>query len=111
MSNDFILDILYLTEYKLEATKQYNRWFKKLRPSLDKIKILARLSRMENGNFGDHKQLSGGFYELRFFFGSGFRIYYTIKCDAIILLLIGGDKSSQQKDIDKAESLLKEMED
>ena len=76
-----------------------------------KIKVLARLSRVENANFGDSKQLGDNLFELRFFFGSGFRIYYTIKEGRIVLLLVGGDKSSQQKDIDKAEVLLKQMED
>lgn len=97
--------------YTIETTKQYDKWFKKLKDALMKIKVLARLSRVENANFGDFKQLSDGLFELRFFFGPGFRIYYTIKEGRIVLLLVGGDKSSQQKDIDKAEALLKQMED
>ncbi|WDP86155.1 MAG: type II toxin-antitoxin system RelE/ParE family toxin [Desulfobacter sp.] len=97
--------------YTLEITKHYDKWFRKLKDSLVRIKILARLSRVENGNFGDCKQLGTDLFELRFFFGAGFRIYYTIKDARIVLLLVGGDKSSQQKDIDKAEALLKQMEE
>ena len=98
-------------KYAIETTKGYDKWFKRLKSSLTKIKVLARLSRVENGNFGDFKQLSTDLFELRFFFGSGFRIYYTIKNNRIVILLVGGDKSSQQRDIVNAQSLLKKMED
>tara|TARA_B100000614_G_scaffold235040_1_gene231520 strand:- start:103 stop:402 length:300 start_codon:yes stop_codon:yes gene_type:complete len=98
-------------KYALESTGQYDKWFRKLKDGSSKIKILARLSRIENGNFGDFKQLGSNLYELRLFFGPGFRIYYTIRGGRIVLLLAGGDKSSQQQDIEKAEVLLKEMED
>ncbi len=97
--------------YTVESTTQYEKWFKKLKDASARIKILARLSRAENGNFGDHKQLGKNLYELRLFFGPGFRIYYTIKSGRIILLLVGGDKSSQQKDINKADVLLKKIEE
>lgn len=111
------LDILYPVrygvgmEYKIDSTKQFDKWFAKLKDSLVKIRILARLSRVENGNFGDFKPLSPMLYELRFFFGFGLRIYYTIKNDSVVILLVGGDKSSQEKDIAKADELLLEMED
>jgi putative addiction module killer protein len=98
-------------KYTLETTKQYDKWFRKLKDSLIRIKILARLSRVENGNFGDFKQIDSDLYELRFFFGSGLRVYYTVKNKEIVLLLVGGDKSSQQNDIDKAKLLLKQMEE
>jgi putative addiction module killer protein len=98
-------------KYTLESTWQYNKWFRKLKDGSSKIKILARLSRVENGNFGDFKQLGSNLYELRLFFGPGLRIYYTIRDGRIVLLLAGGDKSSQQQDIEKAEVLLEEMED
>ncbi|NOQ46083.1 MAG: type II toxin-antitoxin system RelE/ParE family toxin [Desulfobulbaceae bacterium] len=98
-------------KYKIESTKQYDKWFAKLKDSLIKIRVLARLSRVENGNFGDFKPLSPSLFELRFFFGSGFRIYYTIKNDSVVILLVGGDKSTQEKDIAKATELLAEQED
>ena len=98
-------------KYILETTGQFDKWFRKIKDRSTKIKILARLNRVENGNFGDFKQLSPNLYELRLFFGPGFRIYYTIRNGRIVLLLAGGDKSSQENNIDKAEALLKEMED
>ena len=97
--------------YALETTKQYDKWFGRIKESRTKIKLLARLSNLENGNFGDFKQIGPGLFELRFFFGAGFRIYYTIKDGKVILLLAGGDKSSQPKDIEKAKALLKQMEE
>ena len=96
--------------YQLEDTVEYRKWFKKLKDATTKIKILARLARVENGNFGDHKQIDRNLFELRFFFGPGYRIYYTVKGMQIVLLLVGGDKSSQAKDIEKAKSLIYELE-
>jgi putative addiction module killer protein len=98
-------------KYRIETTKQYDLWFKKLKDVSTRIKILARLVRVENGNFGDYKRLDTNLYELRFFFGSGFRLYYSFKNGKIILLLAAGNKSSQEKDIDKARALLKKMEE
>ncbi len=69
--------------------------------------INKRLARLEIGNFGDHKQLAEGLFELRFFLGPGYRIYYTIKKQKIILLLTAGDKSSQQKNIDQALAIIR----
>ncbi len=96
--------------YELKSTGQYDKWFRKLKDASAKIKILARLSRIENGNFGDHKQIDTTLYELRFLFGPGYRVYYTIHGTTVVLLLAGGDKSTQQKDIRAAKNMLKEME-
>jgi putative addiction module killer protein len=96
--------------YRIETTQVYDKWFSKVKDTTLRIKILARLARIENGHFGDHKHLAGNLYELRFVFGNGIRIYYTKKQRVIVILLVGGDKSSQSKDIKKAKDLL-EMED
>ncbi|MCI5121821.1 MAG: type II toxin-antitoxin system RelE/ParE family toxin [Candidatus Electrothrix sp. AUS4] len=98
-------------KYTLQSTKQYEKWFTKLRDPVSKTKILARLARVENGNFGDFKQLGGNIFELRFFFGAGFRIYYTVQDSKVVLLLAGGDKTSQKKDINLAARLLQNLED
>ena len=98
-------------KYELRSTKQYDKWFSKLKESTVKIRVLARLNRVENGNFGDFKQISSSLFELRFFFGAGLRIYYTIRESKVVFLLVGGDKSSQEKDIEKADGFLKELED
>jgi putative addiction module killer protein len=72
--------------------------------------VLSRLDRMSNGNFGDCKPLANGLFELRFMFGAGLRIYYTLKNNQVVLLLAGGDKSSQDRDIEKAKALLNTLE-
>ena len=66
-------------------------------------RIMARLDRVQLGNFGDHKTVGGGVSELRFFFGSGYRVYYGIDQGKLVLLLTGGDKKSQNKDITRAQ--------
>jgi len=68
----------------------------------DKLRMLQRIDRLKHGNFGDYKSVGDGVYELRFKFGSGYRIYYGIMDDRIVLLLCGGDKDSQRKDIESA---------
>ena len=93
-------------EYEIRQTSEFKRWFSKVKDNSVRIKFLARFARVENGNFGDHKQLSPQLYELRFRSGSGFRVYYTIQESIIVLLLIGGDKSSQKKDIKRASEIL-----
>jgi putative addiction module killer protein len=57
---------------------------------------------VETGNFGDFRSVGDGVSELRFTFGAGFRVYYGLKGETIVILLIGGDKSGQEKDIEKA---------
>jgi len=73
--------------------------------------LLARLARLENANFGDTKTLSANLFELRCFFGGGIRVYYTVHSLRIVLLLVGGNKSSQEKDIEKAKTILNALED
>ncbi len=92
--------------YKLKTTNIYDKWFKKIKNNQYKARILARLNRIRQGNFGDFKQLEDDLFELRLFFGPGFRIYYTVQEDTVVLMLCGGDKSSQQKDIEKAKIIM-----
>ncbi len=72
---------------------------------------MARLARAENGHFGDVKTVEGALQELRMTFGGGLRIYFTVRGQQIILLLHGGNKTSQQRDIDKAKHLLANIGD
>ena len=95
--------------YEIRQTAEFKKWFSKVKDKSVRIKFLARLARVENGNFGDHKQLSANLYELRFRSGPGFRIYYTIQGNIIVLLLTGGDKSTQKKNLKKASELLVEI--
>ena len=76
-----------------------------------KNQVLSRLARVENGHFGDTKTLAADLFELRCFFGGGIRMYYTIRNQRVVLLLAGGDKSSQDRDIAKAKAILETLED
>ena len=82
--------------------------------NLDKslrVKIIRRIERIYDDNFGDYKQLDSNLYELRFTLGKGYRIYYTIQNDIIVLLLNAGNKSKQSKDIELAKTYLKNIKD
>ena len=98
-------------KYTLQSTKQFDKWLAKLKDRTVRIRVLARFVRVENGNFGDFKQLSSNLFELRFFFASGLRIYYTVRQNQIVLLLVGGDKSTQSKDLEAASRLIEELEE
>lgn len=89
----------------------YKKWFKKLSDNSTKITIIRRLIKIEHDNhFGDHKKLNNDIYELRFFIGGGIRIYFALRDEKLVLLLVGGDKSTQSKDIKKAHEILKEFD-
>lgn len=98
-------------KYTLKSTQTFNAWFAKLKDRTVKNQLLARLARAENGHFGDCKTLSADLFELRCFFGGGLRVYYTIRNEQVVLLLVGGDKSSQERDIEKAKAILSTLED
>jgi putative addiction module killer protein len=84
-------------------------WLKKL-DLKSRGRINVRLQRLEYGAYGDYKQISSNLYELRFFFGSGYRVYFTEKNNNIVLLLSGGDKDSQKKDIKQIEKIVELLE-
>jgi putative addiction module killer protein len=91
----------------VKTTEVYNNWFKKLRNELAKATIVRRIRRIEqDGFFGDHKTFDG-IGELRIDTGPGYRVYYVQRGEMIILLLCGGNKDSQQKDIAKAKEIAK----
>lgn len=90
-------------------TDTYRKWFNDLSDRKAKIVIDSRLLRMENGLLGDIKQLGGRLYEIRIHYGAGYRLYFIKKGNAYILLLCGGDKSTQNKDIKLARKLAEEV--
>ncbi len=79
----------------------FTQWLESLE-NIQRYRIKARLTRLAIGNFGDYKHIENEIYELRFITNSGFRIYYFIEDNKIIIFLNGGNKNSQQKDINKA---------
>lgn len=88
----------------------FEEWMYDIREKNTRAKILTRLDRLKAGNFGDCKSLGDGIAELRIHFGPGIRIYYSKVGSKIILLLSGGEKGSQTKDIGKAKEYLKEYQ-
>ncbi|MEQ9302246.1 MAG: type II toxin-antitoxin system RelE/ParE family toxin [Cyclobacteriaceae bacterium] len=92
--------------YSIEKTELFDKWLRKLKDQRAKAKILFRIQRVEeHGNFGDCEPVGLGISELRIHYAKGYRIYLKEYRGRIILLLNGGDKSSQQKDIEKAKEV------
>lgn len=89
----------YLTK---EGEDPYQEWVKKLRDTIAKGKVLTRVNRIESGNFGDHKPCREGVWELRIDQGPGYRVYYAQADAVVVLLLCGGDKTTQDADIERA---------
>lgn len=82
----------------------FETWYQNLSLLLQRA-VDARLTRLAVGNFGDHKSVGSGPFELRIMKGPGLRVYYGLKGLELVILIGGGDKSTQKKDIDKAKDL------
>ena len=87
---------------QVRQTERFVRWLEGLRDLRGRAKVLARIERLIGGNPGDAKPVGAGVSELRINFGPGYRVYYLQKGITLIILLAGGDKSSQSKDIQTA---------
>lgn len=96
--------------YEIVTTKTFNKWLAKVKDRQARKAIALRLLRAEAGNLGDVKPVGGAVSEMRIFVGKGYRIYFTIRNGQLVILLCGGDKSSQAKDIEQAHDLLKNLE-
>jgi putative addiction module killer protein len=91
---------IYETE---DGKRPFKLWLDALRDKTTKARINARITRLEQGNFGDAKTVGGGVSELRLAFGAGYRVYYGLDGETLVVLLSGGDKSTQEKDIKLAQ--------
>lgn len=89
----------------------FTNWLHGLKDAKSRRRILTRLRRIEQGNYGDCRYLQDGVFELRLFFGPGYRIYFGEDGDRLVVLLCGGDKSKQDKDIQTAIMYWKEYKD
>ena len=81
----------------------YFKWLESIKDGRTKIRVQHRIRRLEQGNFGNCKALKGGIGELKLDFGPGYRIYYALEGNMVVILLCAGDKSTQKDDIEKAQ--------
>ena len=95
--------------YLIKQTKIFSKWLTKLKDMQGKVAILRRIDRMKLGNFGDHKSVGNNISELRITVGPGYRVYFSYRDNEVVVLLIGGDKSSQSDDIKKATQIIEEL--
>ena len=90
---------------EVRETDVYTRWFRRLRDRQARARIDIRIRRLSLGNPGDVRPVGAGISELRIAYGPGYRVYFVRRGRALVILLAGGDKSSQQRDIARARSL------
>ncbi len=103
-------NVLYEGQIVIVETELFRNWLDSLRDRKAQLRIDDRLRRLADGNAGDTKSVGDGVQELRLHFGPGYRVYYIWRDGVLIILLCGGDKGSQARDIAKAKELAKEAE-
>ena len=94
----------------LIRTHEFDAWLKGLKDVQARLRIISRIMSAQEGNFGDCEPVGEGISEMRIFVGPGYRVYYTRRGEVVYLLLCGGNKSSQKRDIKLAKSILDEIE-
>ena len=95
--------------YTIIETEAFADWLRGLSDTVTRVRPIKRLQRAALGNLGDVKPVGEGVFEMREFFGSGWRMYYVQQGDVLLIMLGGGDKSSQQRDIKRAIQLSREL--
>ena len=94
---------------EVRQTETYIRWISRLRDRQARARINIRVRRLSLGNFGDARPVGGGVSEIRIDYGPGYRVYFIRRGSALMVLLAGGDKSSQRRDIARAHDLAREL--
>ena len=97
------------TVAEIAYTEVFEKWLNGLRDQRAKAFILSRIERIEDGNFGDYRSVGNGVSELRINAGQGYRVYYTVRRSTVVILLCGGDKSSQRRDVRLAQRMAGEI--
>nr|WP_322125260.1 type II toxin-antitoxin system RelE/ParE family toxin [Actimicrobium sp. CCC2.4] len=97
--------------YTVKRLEEFSDWLKCLKDGLTRQRLIKRLRKVQLGNLGDIQSVGEGVYEMREHFGPGWRMYYVQSGDTIIVMLGGGNKSTQQADINRALDLAKSLED
>ena len=95
----------------VKTLPEFDAWLDSLRDRTTRLRLSRRLDKVQRGNLGDVKTISENLYEMREFFGPGWRMYYTRRADTLIIMLGGGSKGSQTTDIGKAKKLVNMLED
>lgn len=95
---------------QIKATSKFTAWLDRLKDLNGRARVQARIQRLADGNPGQHRELKSGVSELKIDVGPGYQVYYTQRHDVLIILLCGGDKSSQTKDIKLAYELVQGLE-
>ena len=88
--------------FNFQRSQAFADWLDSLRDTIGKARIIARLRAAEHGNFGDCESVGEAVYEMRVHYGPGYRMYFTRRGEVVYLLLVGGDKSTQKRDIKRA---------
>jgi putative addiction module killer protein len=94
-----------LANVQIRRTKEFATWLSDLRDRQGRAKILARIDRLEEGNPGKTRSVGAGVVEMKIDFGPGYRVYFVQRGDVVVVLLCGGDKSTQDNDIKRAKAL------
>lgn len=95
---------------EVRQTEVFADWFRRLRDQRARARIIGRLDRVVLGNLGDHRSIGEGVFELKIDYGPGYRVYFARRANTVVILLCGGDKSTQDRDIRKAQALARELE-
>jgi len=95
---------------EIRTTATFDKWFTSLKDRRAKARIQVRIDRMETGHFGDVSPVGDGVSEMRIFYGPGYRVYFVQRKTEVIILLNGGDKDSQSKDIARAKEIVAQLE-
>ena len=96
---------------RVEETEAYRDWIKSVRDIGIRARIQVRVDRLVHGNPGTHRHLTSGISELKIDVGPGYRVYYMLQGTRLLLLLAGGDKSTQRRDVEKALRLAQHYEE
>jgi putative addiction module killer protein len=96
--------------YSIRQTPEFQKWLKRLPDRPVRARVVRRIERLASGNAGDLRFLGAGLYELREHAGPGYRVYFTLMAERLVLLLVGGDKDSQRSDIARARAIISSLE-
>ena len=96
---------------EIRKTEEFERWLRALRDRTARTKVLVRIDRLALGNPGDVRPVGGGISEMRIDHGPGYRAYFTQRSAVLIILLCGGDKGTQERDIRRAKDIVEGLED